>query len=151
MVPTHAYWLTMQAGNSLDKMWDYSFRTELGARSWDVFCTANFLNFVPWTAAVEYLLQIGTRAIAQYDESLVSKLLENLDEDLFELISPRKRSQRSTLVVLRPRGAQQSKVWLARFSARGFHVALREGNLRISPHIHTTEEEVSMLVNALAL
>jgi len=151
MVPTHAYWLTMQAGDSLDKMRDYWLRTDLGARTWDVFCTANFLNFVPWRAAVEYLLQIGTRAIAQYDESLVSKLLENLDEDRFELISPRRGNQRSTLVVLRPRGAQQANVWLARLSACGFHVALREGNLRISPHIHNTGEEVSMLVNALSL
>jgi len=48
LTPRHAYWLTMQAGKSLDNMRDYSLRTDLGARAWDVFCTANFFNFVPW-------------------------------------------------------------------------------------------------------
>src|ERR1035441_9906033 len=42
-----------------DKMRDYSLRNDLGARAWDVFCTANFLNFMPWTAAIEHLLQAG--------------------------------------------------------------------------------------------
>jgi len=37
----------MQAGKPLDKMRDYSLRNDLGARVWDVFCTANFLNFMP--------------------------------------------------------------------------------------------------------
>ncbi len=86
----------MQAGKPLDKMRDYSMRSDLGARAWDLFCTANFLNFVPWTAAIEYLLQAGPANIASYDERLVTRFLENLDGDRFELISPRRGPQRST-------------------------------------------------------
>jgi hypothetical protein len=51
----HAYWLAMQAAKPVDQMRDYSLRNDLGARAWDVFCTANFFNFVPWVAAIEYL------------------------------------------------------------------------------------------------
>ncbi|HEY2460391.1 MAG TPA: aminotransferase class V-fold PLP-dependent enzyme [Candidatus Acidoferrum sp.] len=146
----HAYWLTMQAGKRLDSMRDYSLRTDLGARAWDVFCTANFLNFMPWTAAIEYLLQAGPADIAGYDERLVNQLLQNLDEDRFELVSPRTGPQRSTLVVMRPRKAKEAGAWHERLSASGFDVAVREGNLRISPHLHNSHEDIAKLIAALS-
>jgi len=146
----HAYWLAMQAGKPLDKMRNYSLRTDLGARAWDVFGTANFLNFVPWTAAIEYLLQAGPAKIADYDERLVALLLQNLDEDRFELISPRTGPQRSTLIVIRPRKAKELGAWQERLSVAGFDITVREGNLRISPHLHNSHEEIVKLVGALS-
>lgn len=151
LVPRHAYWLTMQAGRPLDNMLDYSLRTDLGARAWDVFCTANFLNFVPWTAAIEYLLRIGPADVANYDEQLLNAILQDLDEDRFELISPRKDPPRSTLVVLRPRGTVDAGAWQLRLRDAGIEVASRQGNLRISPHLHNSLEDISMLLKALSV
>jgi cysteine desulfurase/selenocysteine lyase len=150
LTPRHAYWLAMQAGKPLDSMHDYSLRTDLGARAWDMFCTANFLNFVPWTAAIEYLLQAGPANIVAYDEQLVSQFLEGLDEDRFQLISPRARPQQSTLIVLRPRKAEDARAWHTRLFMAGFDVALREGNLRISPHLHNTSADILNLVKTLS-
>ena len=146
----HAYWLTMQAGKPLDKMRDYSLRNDLGARAWDVFCTANFLNFMPWTAAIEYLLHAGPAEVAEYDQRLVSQLLQELDEERFELVSPRKGPQRSTLVVIRPCKAEPTGTWHKRLSLAGFDVAVREGNLRISPHLHNTSEDIAHLAEAFS-
>ena len=146
----HAYWLTMQAGKALDQMRDYSLRNDLGARVWDVFCTANFLNFVPWTRAIEYLLQAGPTNVAEYDQQLVTQLLQDLDEDRFELISARKGLERSTLIVIRPCKSETVTAWHRRLSAGGFDIAVREGNLRISPHLHNSRGEVAGLIEALA-
>lgn len=140
----------MQAGKPLDKMRDYSLRDDLGASAWDVFCTANFLNFVPWTAAIEYLLQAGPANIARYDEGLVSQFLESLDENRFEVISPRTGSQRSTLVVVHPRKCSDARALHERLSKAGFDLALREGNLRISAHLHNSHEDIANLACALA-
>jgi cysteine desulfurase / selenocysteine lyase len=149
LTPRHAYWLTMQAGKPLDNMRDYSLRTDLGARVWDVFCTANFFNFVPWTAAIEYLLQAGTANIASYDERLVTELLQDLDEDRFELISPPAGPYRSTLIVLRPR-KEEAGAWKERLAVAGFDIAVREGNLRISPHLHISHQDIAKLALALS-
>jgi cysteine desulfurase/selenocysteine lyase len=146
----HAYWLPMQAGKPLDRMRDYSPRTDLGARAWDVFCTANFLNFVPWTAAIEYLLTAGPANVAAYNEGLISRLVDKLDENRFERISPREGPERSTLVVLRSRRDRDAKWWHARLAADGLDVALREGNLRVAPHLHNTPEDIDKLLRALA-
>ena len=149
LTPRHAYWLTMQAGKPLDNMRDYSLRTDLGARVWDVFCTANFFNFVPWTAAIEYLLQAGTANIASYDERLVTELLQDLDEDRFELISPPAGPYRSTLIVLRPR-KEEAGAWKERLAVAGFDIGVREGNLRISPHLHISHQDIAKLALALS-
>lgn len=150
LVVRHAYWLAMQAGKSLDKMRDYSPRPDLGARAWDVFCTANFLNFVPWTAAVEYVLEAGPANIAGYDEALVTRFVASVDEDRFELISPRAGPQRSSLIVLAPRKGGDAAAWLKRLSAAGFDMALREGNLRVSPHLHNSHEDIAKLAELLS-
>jgi cysteine desulfurase/selenocysteine lyase len=150
LITRHAYWLAMQAGKPLDKMRDYAPRTDLGARAWDIFCTANFFNFVPWTAAIEYLLEAGPADIAAYDEAMVAQLLENLDLDRFELVSPRAGPQRSTLVVMRPRGSKDAAAWEGQLSAAGFHVAVREGNLRVSPHVHNSHEDIANLSTLLS-
>jgi selenocysteine lyase/cysteine desulfurase len=134
----------MQTGKPLDNMRDYSLRTDLGARAWDVFCTANFFNFVPWTAAIEYLLQAGPANIASYDERLVTELLQDLDEDRFELISPLAGPYCSTLIVLRPR-KEEAGAWKERLAVAGFDIAVREGNLRISPHLLISHQDIAQL------
>jgi selenocysteine lyase/cysteine desulfurase len=146
----HAYWLTRQTGKPLDQMREYSLRNDLGARVWDVFCTANFLNFVPWTRAIEYLLQTGAANIADYDQRLVGQIILKLDEERFELISSRTGPQRSTLIVIRPCRGEPVAAWHRRLLEAGFDVAVREGNLRISPHLHNSQEEVANLVEALS-
>ena len=150
LVLRHAYWLTMQAGKPLDQMRDYSLRTDLGARAWDIFCTANFLNFMPWTAALEYLLKLGTSQIAAYDQHLVDQFVQALDTDRFELISPPREPSRSTLIVLRP-NSQDAGLWHSRLQAAGFDIAVREGNLRISPHLYNSEDEIEMLNKLLSM
>jgi cysteine desulfurase/selenocysteine lyase len=149
LMSRHAYWLAMQAGKPLDQMRDYSLRNDLGARAWDVFCTANFFNFVPWVAAIEYLLQAGPANIASYDERLIAQLLQDLNQDRFELISPPTGSQRSTLIVMRPRNGTAG-VWKERLSVAGFDIAVREGNLRISPHLHNSRQDIAKLVSVLS-
>jgi selenocysteine lyase/cysteine desulfurase len=51
-----AYWLGHLAQDDLGQEAAIRLRDDLGAAAYDVFGTANFLNFRPWTASVEYLL-----------------------------------------------------------------------------------------------
>ena len=59
------------------------------AGTYDVFGTANFFNFKPWTASIEYLLEQGIERIAEYDQQLVSHLVDGLDAKKYTLVSPR--------------------------------------------------------------
>ena len=104
-----AYWLSHSAQEDLGQDTGYRLRDDLGAAGWDVFGTANFLTFRPWTASVEYLLGLGIERVAAWDQALVERFLQGLDPDRYRLVSPRPgAAARSALVVFghRQAGAQ---------------------------------------------
>ncbi len=145
-----AYWLAMQAGRDLNQMRDYTLRTDLGARKYDVFCAANFLAVKPWLAAVEYLLTEGIEQIAAHNERLVDRLIAGLDPERFTLLSPPAGPERSTLVFVTHRDAERNPAIHAALQQAGIDLALREGQLRFSPHLYNTEDDIDRTLQALA-
>ena len=144
-----AYWLTMQQGQSLDRMREYTIRDDMGASAYDVFCTANFLNFLPWTKAVEYLIEQGVERIEEYDHRLVSHLISRLDPEKYKLLSPRQDLARSTLVLMTHREPYKNRDIFLKLKREGFDISLREGNLRISPHLYNSVGEIDGLLSQL--
>jgi selenocysteine lyase/cysteine desulfurase len=145
-----SYWLAMQTADDLGReQEEVGLRADLGARAYDVFGTANFFNFKPWAASIEYLLEVGVERVAEHDAALVSRLVEGLDPDKYELISPRQGPFRSTLVILsrRPPGrSQEVYEALERASVCG---AFRRGRLRFAPHLYNTPEDIDRALAVL--
>lgn len=149
LVPRHAYWLNMLTGPP-DRIRDYSLRTDLGARAWDVFCPANFFNFIPWAASIEYLLQAGPASVAFYDDQLIAQILQRVDDQRFQVMSPVKAPQRSTIVILQLRKAGDVSKLFDRLTTAGLDIAAGEDTLRISPHLHNTSQDIERLFRALS-
>ena len=145
-----AYWLAMQQGRSLNKMREYKLRDDLGASAYDVFCTANFMNFMPWTASIEYFIQQGPDEIEKYDKALVSYLIKHLDCEKYELLSSETDSQSSTLVFISHKESNRNTFIYEKLQQKKIHISLRKGNLRISPHLYNTTDEIDQLLSALA-
>jgi len=68
------HWLRAQTARGLNRALDYSLPNEATASALDVFCNANFFNFMPLTAAVELLLEVGIEHVAAHDQLLVDEL-----------------------------------------------------------------------------
>ncbi len=143
------YWLSMQTADDLGSGGDLlNIRDGLGGRKYDIFGTANFFNYLPWTAAIEYLLELGINHVAGHDQDLVSRILERLPP-AYEALSPREGNRRSTLVVFTHRDkARNERIW-RRLRAEGVFTSYRKGNLRAAPHLYNTRAEVDRLVNLL--
>jgi cysteine desulfurase/selenocysteine lyase len=144
-----AYWLGHLAQDDLGGHSEIRLRDDLGAAAWDVFGTANFLNFRPWTASVEYLLRLGTERVAARDQALVERFLQGLDPDRYRLVSPRQGPGRSTLVVLGHHRPGRTEALHERLAAAGVDVALRRGRLRVSPHLYNTDADVDRALEVL--
>lgn len=146
-----AYWLSMQGGRTLNLMREreITIRNDLGASAYDVFCTANFLNFMPWTASVEYLLRQGIEQIEMHNSSLVARFIDGLDSKKYKLISPRKEVSRSTLVVATHKQPERNSELYDALRSEGMDVALREGNLRVSPHVYNRAEDIDRTLSVL--
>lgn len=112
----------------------------------DVFGTANFFNFVPLAAAVELLLELGVDEVAGYVDGLVTRLIEGVDRDRYELVSD--ETVPSSLVVVRPLREAAGEV-VERLTGAGVHVAQRRGNIRLSPHLYSTADEIDRALGLL--
>jgi cysteine desulfurase/selenocysteine lyase len=146
--PQQAYWLAMRAGRGLDQMRDTTLRDDLGVRAFDVFCPANFLDVLPWTASLQLLADTGIEAIADWDQQLVGRLIAGIDPGRYRLISPVSGPSRSTLVVLEEAGGD-SRERCEQLASLGIDAAYREGNLRLCLHLFNTPEQVDQTLSAL--
>jgi len=143
------YWLAMQRGTSLNSMREYRLRADLGSRKYDVFCPASFLNVLPWTASVRRLVDRGIDRIEAYDQDLVSRAIAHLDREKYDILSPESGPERSTLVFVTHRDPARNESLHRLLSDEGIDVSLREGNLRVSPHLYNTSEEIDALLDVL--
>ena len=146
-----AYWLAMQTADDLanDQVFEAEVKLGLGARAYDVFGTANFFNFKPLTASIEYLLEQGIEQIVEHNYSLVSKLIEGIDQAKYRLLSPRQGLARSTLIFVSHKDPSRNGEIYEGLRARGVYPALRGGKLRFSPHLYNTDSDIETAVAIL--
>lgn len=141
-----AYWLT----HASPRAPAYELQDDVGAACYDVFGTANFVNFMPWTASVEYLLDKGISNVETYDDSLVQQVIDGLTNAGYRVLSPTGRPQRSTLVLFTHEDPSRNASIHKRLEEEGVHVAERDQKLRISPHLYNTLDEIKKATNLLA-
>ncbi|QPP07014.1 aminotransferase class V-fold PLP-dependent enzyme [Streptomyces bathyalis] len=145
--PRRVYWLAQQRGRGLEHMRTYTIE-DLGVRALDVFCPADFLDTAAWTSSVELLGGFGVHGIHAHGQRLVQQLLDGVDRDLYEVVGPQTPEERSNLVVLaRSRGSVE--IAAAALTAANVHVAVREGNIRLSPHLFNTCEHIDRALEVL--
>jgi len=145
-----AYWLSAQTADDLAREPGIpSLPAGLGARRYDVFATANFFNFMPWTASVEYLLRQGIENVEDYSQRLVSRLIDGLDLEKYDLLSPRSGATRSTLVFISHKQPSRNHEIYEMLRKERVFVAHRAGKLRFSPHLYNTFQEIDLALSLL--
>ncbi len=144
-----AYWLTQSKTSDLSQEGGYTLRDDLGAARYDVFCTANFLNFAPWHASIELLLETGVDRIAAHDQALVERLINGLQDTDWQLVSPRTEPERSTLVLVRHPDPEHTAATAAALARGGIDIAQRAGSLRFSPHLYNTTTDIDRVVELM--
>ena len=144
-----AYWLGHLSQDDLGQEAAYRLRDDLGAATYDVFGTANFLTFRPWTASVEYLLGPRHRPGRRPRPGAGRAVPPGLDPDRYRLASPGQGPRRSTLVVFGHHRPERTPELYRRLAAAGVDVAFRRGRLRVSPHLYNTEADLDRALEVL--
>ena len=144
------YWLTLLTADDLGREeLDLSLREDVGAARWDVFATANFFNYKPFSASVQLLLEQGTETVRAHDDALVQRLIDGLDRRRFRLISPEAGAARSTLVFVEPHDRGRAAAIQQALAAQRVHVAYRVGALRFAPHLYNDAADIDRALEAL--
>lgn len=144
-----AYWLSMQTADDLARSGDPCLPDVYGPRQFEIFGTANFFNFKPFEASVSLLAGIGPEAAGARIGVLVGRLVEGLVAAGYRLISPADGPARSSLVVFAHPDADRNAAIHQKLLDARIHTAHRKGNIRISPHVYNTPDEIDRALTVL--
>jgi len=143
------YWISLMDEVSLSHEGPIHLKEDYSSRRYDVFGTANFFNYVPWQASIEYLLTIGLKNVDQHNQGLVDCFIDGLDQESFNLISPTSKPERTNIVVFSLKDQTQNSHLFDYLKEKGYHLALWKNKLRVSPHIYNTLQDVNGLLKVL--
>lgn len=146
---TQAYWLSTQTADDLAGDAEVVVPATITHRQLDIFGTANFFNFAPYLASVNYLLEQGAEVVERRIQALVERTVTGLDAGQYQLVSPASGPARSSLVVFRHREAGRTAGVHQRLLDAGIVTAMRRGNIRISPHIYNLDAEIDRALEVL--
>lgn len=143
------FWVNVLSPRELAGEGELLLPKSTSSAKYDVFGTANFFNFCPFAASVEYFSAIGIHEIYQHNNELVDKIISGLDAKKYFLVSPEKGPSRSMLVVFSHRDKSKNEGIFQKLLAEGIYLALWKGNLRVSAHIYTTDSDIARFLQAV--
>jgi cysteine desulfurase / selenocysteine lyase len=148
--PMPAYWTAMENAHEFHKL-SGEIKLTREARRWDMPETSNFFNLAPLEASLEFVLRAGVNTIWEHNRGLVAQIIERLPVDSCALASPADADARGPYVCVAARKPERTAELYAKLTAAGVIVSLREGALRIAPHLYNTDRDVDRLIRALTV
>ncbi len=145
----HVNWLDMLTEDDLNSEIDQELNMKSGKKKYDVFGTANFFNFVPWTASIEYLLEKDVEKIEKYVQDLVSRFITKLDRCKFKLLSPEEPENRSSILFISHKDPGCNRLIYNKLLDENIFISLRNNLLRFSPHLYNTQDDIEKTVLTL--
>ena len=144
------YWQSLEGANNFHGLPLDGLRVRAGARRWDSPETASFTNLAAFDAALSLVNSIGTDKIYEHAASLSRLVAERLPMDRCVLASPSDAERRGQFVCVAARSPEKTADLFKKLRGEKVIVCLREGVLRISPHIYNTEHDVLRLIAAMS-
>jgi selenocysteine lyase/cysteine desulfurase len=147
--PMPAYWSAIEGAHDFTKLSSGEMTLKKEASRWDMPETANFFNLAPLQASLEFLARVGVKTVWDHNAELMKQIIERLPLDKCVLASPADPELRGPYVCVASRHPAETPKLYEKMREAGVIVSLREGALRIAPHLYNTEMDVDRLIAAL--
>jgi selenocysteine lyase/cysteine desulfurase len=140
-------WTAMAGTLDYSKLCDYRYEFWETARRFEVGTMA-FHDVAGMTQSIGLLQEIGPENIHRHQMDLLDPLVEWLGESGGgEIVSDLRPAHRSGILCFRPADAEGAYAELTR---AGVACVLREGAVRISPHLYNTHDEIATVIEVLS-
>jgi len=149
--PGAVYWMALEGAHKFDGLPLNALRVRAGARRWDTAETANFTNLAAWDVALQLLVGIGTEKLYAHNSDLIRLLVDRLPYDRCVLASPVEEERRAQFVCVASRDSGKTAELYEKLKAEKIYVGLREGALRVSPYIYSTERDIARVISVLSV
>jgi len=145
------YWMALEGAREFHTLSVREWKLAPGARRWDAPETASFFNLAAMEASLEFLLRASVEAIWDYNRRLIGEMIERLPLDRCVLASPREPGGRGPFACIAARSAEKTAALYEKLRAANVIVSLRDGTLRVAPHLYNSERDIDRFLAVLAV
>ncbi len=138
-------WMAFEGTEDMSHLTDYKGALRSDARRFEVN-TLPFQDLIAMRHSISLLLEFGVGAIEDWLVQVRAPLLAAAHGQGIDILSPLDGTHRSAIVCLTTSRTEES--W-KRLRAEGVVCSLREGAIRIAPHIFNTPDEMSRVTSIL--
>lgn len=146
MQPSVVGWTSLRASADFADLLRYRYEFVESARKFEV-ATPAFHDFAGMAASLEVLLEAGVERVRAHQAELLDPLAAWLaDHPGYDIVSDRSEARRSGIFCFRPPRPQAT---FAALAAAGVTCVLREGAVRVAPHLYNDAGDLARVLEVL--
>jgi cysteine desulfurase/selenocysteine lyase len=146
MRPGPFYWTAAEGANHFGSLVFSEPKVATGARRWDAAETASYFNLSAMAVSLEFVLRMRPQTVLTHNRALMELMFERLPKDRCVAASPLDVARRGPYACFSARTPEKTEELYKKLVAENVFVSLREGNLRVSPHVFNTERDIDKLI-----
>ena len=141
---------TSQATDSFFALSYVDPKPSRSAKRWDSVEAATYFNFnlAAMDASVDFVLRVGPELVREHNRQLLEFLFEHLPKDCVPA-SPLDSTQRGPCGSFTARTPEKTVELYQKLQREHVVVAMREGKIRVSPHLFNSERDIDRLINVV--
>ena len=141
-------WMALPGSNNFANLNFADPKPEHSAKRWDAPEWASHFNFnlVGMDASLEFLLRVGPATVEEHNRKLIEFMFARLPKDRCIPASPLDAAHRGPYGCFAARRPEKTAELYQKLRKENVIVSLREGNIRVSPHLYNTERDIDRLI-----
>ena len=151
MRPSPFYWMAVKGSDNFASLSFDDPKPSASAKRWDAPEWASNFNFnlATMDASVDFVANMRPETVATHNRGLIEFMFERLPKDRCVPASPLEAARRGPYGCFAARSPEKTAELYQRLSNENVIVSLREGNIRVSPHLFNTERDIDRLISVI--
>ena len=144
-------WMAVEGSHNFAALNFADPKPAANAKRWDSPEWASYFNFnlVAMDVSVDFVVRMGPELVAAHNHKLIELLFERLPKDRYVIASPTDAARRGPYGCFAARSREKTAEVYQRLWKENVVVSLREGNIRVSPHLYNMERDIDRLISVV--
>ncbi|MGC1485126.1 MAG: aminotransferase class V-fold PLP-dependent enzyme [Candidatus Acidiferrum sp.] len=151
MRPGPFYWMAVAGSDNFASLNFDNPKPAAAAKRWDSAEPASYFNFnlVAMDVSADFVVRVGPETVAEHNRALIEFMYERLPKDRCIPTSPLDSARRGAYGCFAARRPEKTTELYQKLRKENIIVSLREGNIRVSPHLYNTERDIDRLISVI--
>ncbi len=139
---------TTNVNYDFDNFLDYKLDFKSGGEAYEN-STLNTLAMIGTDEAIKFFMELGVENIFRHILEIQDRLIELLDRSKYKVESDLSPNHRSNILIFSHVNINRNKEIQKSLEEKKIYIAVREGYLRVSPHIYNNPGDAELLASEL--